>query len=186
MPLPVEHSPQRPKAVVPLARRLLCINELPPQVREVATLRGLGLSANRIGKMLGIPRCHVEKLLTSHRRPFRSLPSIVGERKLSSRAVNSLGLCGILSVDDALGRGFDNVLQALQALPNCGERTRNEIVGWMQQHASDAHAGHAAGAGRGESYSINSPPAENASSPAIFASGLRDVMFPEPELGERD
>jgi len=151
---------------------LSSINDLPPQVREAATLRGLGLSANRIAKILSLPRCHVEKLLTSHRRPFKSLPSIVAERKLSSRAVNSLGLCGIHSVDDALGLGFDNVLQALQALPNCGERTRNEIAGWMLQHARDPEVGHAAGASREESYSIESTVAGGASARAIFANGL--------------
>jgi len=123
---------------VPLAQALLSINDLPPQVREVATLRGMGLSVTRIGGVLKLPRCRVVKLLTLYRRPFKSLRLIMGERKLSSRAVNSLGLCGIHTPEDAFARGVDGVMQSLLNLPNCGVSTRDEVRRWMEYYADQA------------------------------------------------
>jgi hypothetical protein len=121
-----------------LAEALLSTDDLPPQVREVATLRGMGLSVTRIGGVLRLPRCRVVKLLTLYRRPFKSLRLIMGERKLSSRAVNSLGLCGIHTPDEALARGIYGVMQSLQNLPNCGASTRDEVRKWMEYYADQA------------------------------------------------
>jgi len=92
----------------------------------------------RIGGVLRLPRCRVVKLLTLYRRPFKSLRLIMGERKLSSRAVNSLGLCGIHTPDEALARGIDGVMQSLENLPNCGASTRDEVRGWMECYADRA------------------------------------------------
>jgi hypothetical protein len=138
MPLCIVRPRPRRKKTVPLAKALLSINDLPPQVREVAMLRGLGLSANRIGEVLTLPRSRVVKLLTLYRRPFKSLRLIMGERKLSSRAVNSLGLCGIHSPEDAFARGVDGVMQSLLNLPNCGVSTRDEVRRWMEYYADQA------------------------------------------------
>ncbi len=138
MPLCIVRPRPRRKKTVPLAKALLSINDLPPQVREVAMLRGLGLSANRIGEVLTLPRSRVVKLLTLYRRPFKSLRLIMGERMLSSRAVNSLGLCGIHTPDEALARGIDGVMQSLQNLPNCGASTRDEVRMWMAHYADQA------------------------------------------------
>jgi|GEM_PF-4306328 len=138
MPLCIVRPRPRRNKKVPLAEALLSFNDLPPQVREVAMLRGLGLSANRIGEVLTLPRSRVVKLLTLYRRPFKRLRLIMGERKLSSRAVNSLGLCGIHTPDEALARGIDGVMQSLQNLPNCGASTRDEVRGWMEYYAYQA------------------------------------------------
>ena len=138
MPLCIVEPRPRRKKTVPLAEALLSTDDLPPQVREVATLRGMGLSVTRIGGVLRLPRCRVVKLLTLYRRPFKSLRLIMGERKLSSRAVNSLGLCGIHTPDEALARGIDGVMQSLQNLPNCGASTRDEVRKWMEYYADQA------------------------------------------------
>jgi hypothetical protein len=138
MPLCIVRPRPRRKKTVPLAKALLSIHDLPLQVREAAMLRGMGLSVTRIGGVLRLPRCRVVKLLTLYRRPFKSLRLVMGERKLSSRAVNSLGLCGIHTPDEALARGIDGVMQALENLPNCGASTRDEVRGWMEYYADQA------------------------------------------------
>lgn len=138
MPLCIVRPRPRRKKTVPLAEALLSINDLPLQVREAAILRGMGLSVTRIGGVLRLPRCRVVKLLTLYRRPFKSLRLIMGERKLSSRAVNSLGLCGIHTPDEALAHGIDGVMQSLQNLPNCGASTRDEVKRWMEDYADQA------------------------------------------------
>lgn len=138
MPFSAVSSRPRPKLTAPSTQGLLSIRDLPPQVREVATLRGLGHSATRIGRLLGLPRCRVVNLLTLNRRPFNSLHLIKDKTMLSSRAVNSLALCGIHTPDEALARGAEGVMQSLQNLPNCGDSTRDEVRRWIKYYADQA------------------------------------------------
>jgi len=125
-----------PKAGPRFKRTVDFLEDLPASVREAAKLRGLGYSPTFIGRRLGLGSASVVKLLLQYRRPLKSLRSAVGRELLSGRAANSLGLCGIHSLEEARRRGLDDVLEALGNLPNCGASTRQEVVRWMGEQVS--------------------------------------------------
>jgi hypothetical protein len=125
-----------PKPDARLKRTIDFLEDLPAAVREAAKLRGLGYSPTYIGSRLGLDSASVVTLLLQYHRPLKSLRSAIGGEMLSGRAANSLGLCGIHSLQEARRRGLDDVLEVLGNLPNCGASTRQEVVRWMSEEVS--------------------------------------------------
>jgi len=92
--------------------------------------RGLGYSFREIGCQLGVSPQAVSLMLSRHRRTFKSLKKAMELSELSARAVNALGRHRIYSRREACERG---ALRLLKDERNCGRKTLDEIVRWMQE-----------------------------------------------------
>lgn len=102
--------------------------EIPPRVREIAMMRGLGYSFREIAQQLNVTPQAVALMLSRHRRALKSLKGAMELSQLSARAVNALGRHGISTRERAREQ---NVLGLLRGQRNCGRKTLDEIERWM-------------------------------------------------------
>ena len=115
--------------------RPLTLHEVPAEVREAATMRGLGFSYRQIGEALRRSPQAVQDLLARHRRSLQSLRGAIEHSALSPRAVNVLGRHGIRTREQARQ---SNLLGVLARERNCGRKTLDEIARWTEEGAGSA------------------------------------------------
>lgn len=105
------------------------VEAVPQRVREIAMLRGLGYPFREIARQYNVTPQAVSLMLSRHRRALGSLDDTLESRRLSARAANALGRCGIHSREEAIRR---NVLDLVRGSPNCGRKTLEEIAQWIR------------------------------------------------------
>jgi predicted transcriptional regulator len=110
--------------------RARALDEVPERVRQIAMLRGLGYSYRQIAGPLHVTPQAVSLMLMRHRRSLKSLRDAMELSSLSARAVNVLGRHGICTREQARQA---NVLERLAGERNCGRKTMDEIVRWMEE-----------------------------------------------------
>ena len=118
------------------------LDAIPERVRQIAMLRGLGYSYRQIAGPLQVTPQAVSLMLTRHRHSLKSLRAAMELNSLSARAVNALGRHGIRTREQARQA---NVLERLTGERNCGRKTMEEIVRWVEQEEEDLAAPEAPG-----------------------------------------
>ena len=113
------------------------LDTIPERVRQIAMLRGLGYSYRQIAGPLQVTPQAVSLMLTRHRHSLKSLRAAMELNSLSARAVNALGRHGIRTREQARQA---NVLERLAGERNCGCKTMEEIVRWVEQAEEDLAA----------------------------------------------
>ncbi len=106
----------------------VALEDVPPHVRDIAALRGLGFSFREIGLTYGVTPQGVSIMLFRQRELMKTIRRNSDLAGLSPRAVNALGRIGINSREAA--RQSDQLEGQLMGLRNCGRKTRQEILAW--------------------------------------------------------
>lgn len=106
------------------------VSSVPERIRQIAMLRGLGYSYRQIAAPLNVTPQAVSLMLMRHRRSLKSLGDAMELNSLSARAVNVLGRHGIRTREQARQV---NVLERLAGERNCGRKTMDEIVRWIEE-----------------------------------------------------
>jgi len=99
----------------------------------MAALRGLGYSFAEIGRLFGVTPQAISLMLTRYRRSLEAMGGAVELRELSARAVNALGRHGIRTREEAQAC---NLQELLRDERNCGRKTLDEIMRWLQSPAT--------------------------------------------------
>lgn len=112
----------------------LMLEALPPRLRDIAMMRGLGFKLHEIARHFDISPQAVSLVLSRHRRRIEGLGLRTEQWDLSTRAVTALARLGITT--RAQARSLD-IAALLRGKRNCGEKTIKEIQTWL---ASDGDA----------------------------------------------
>ena len=106
------------------------LEALPPRVRDIAIMRGLGYSLAEIARHMDLTPQAVSILLQRHRTKIRELGVRTEHWTLSTRAANVLGRLRISTREEARAK---NVAGKLRGQRNCGKKTIREIERWQAE-----------------------------------------------------
>ena len=106
------------------------LNAPPQRIGEIAMLRGLGYSFREIAQHLCVTPQAASLMLARYRSRQQALGNAEELYNLSARAVSVLRRYGIRSREQAKNI---NLTERLQNERNCGHKTLNEILQWLNE-----------------------------------------------------